>query len=32
VAVMSGESEPAAPLKVLKVMMVGRQAYYFVGE
>jgi hypothetical protein len=32
VAVMPGESEPAAPLKVLKIMMVGRQAYYFVGE
>ncbi|MFJ4194728.1 ArnT family glycosyltransferase [Pseudomonas sp. NPDC089534] len=31
VAVMSGDSEPAAPLKVLKTMMVGRQAYYFVG-
>ncbi|WP_213940910.1 glycosyltransferase family 39 protein [Pseudomonas sp. dw_612] len=32
VAVMLGDSEPAAPLKVLKTMMVGRQAYYFVGE
>jgi hypothetical protein len=32
VAVMSGESEPVAPLKVLKIMMVGRQPYYFVGE
>jgi hypothetical protein len=32
VAVMSGDSEPAAPLKVLKIMMVGRQAYDFVGE
>ncbi|WP_192552849.1 ArnT family glycosyltransferase [Pseudomonas sp. IzPS59] len=31
IAVMSGDSEPAAPLKVLKTMMVGRQAYYFVG-
>ncbi|WP_285417912.1 glycosyltransferase family 39 protein [Pseudomonas sp. efr-133-TYG-5] len=31
VAVMSGDSEPAAPLKVLKTMLVGRQAYYFVG-
>ncbi|WP_371858300.1 ArnT family glycosyltransferase [Pseudomonas sp. FW215-L1] len=31
IAVMSGDSEPAAPLKVLKIMMVGRQAYYFVG-
>ncbi|KPN92894.1 ArnT family glycosyltransferase [Pseudomonas nunensis] len=32
VAVIAGESEPVAPLKVLKVMMVGRQPYYFVGE
>jgi len=32
VAVMAGDSEPVAPLKVLKVMMVGRQPYYFVGE
>ncbi|MDI2142179.1 glycosyltransferase family 39 protein [Pseudomonas sp. ITA] len=31
IAVMSGDSEPVAPLKVLKTMMVGRQAYYFVG-
>jgi 4-amino-4-deoxy-L-arabinose transferase-like glycosyltransferase len=31
IAVMSGDSEPATPLKVLKTMMVGRQAYYFVG-
>ena len=31
IAVMSGDSEPAAPLKVLKTMMVGRQAYYFVS-
>jgi len=31
IAVMSGDSEPAAPLKVHKTMMVGRQAYYFVG-
>jgi len=31
VAVISADSEPAAPLKVLKTMMVGRQAYYFVG-
>jgi 4-amino-4-deoxy-L-arabinose transferase-like glycosyltransferase len=31
VAVMSGDTEPAAPLKVLKTMMVGRQAYYFVS-
>jgi 4-amino-4-deoxy-L-arabinose transferase-like glycosyltransferase len=32
VAVMAGEHEPVAPLKVLKTMMVGRQPYYFVGE
>ncbi|QTD34197.1 ArnT family glycosyltransferase [Pseudomonas fluorescens] len=31
IAVISGDSEPAAPLKVHKTMMVGRQAYYFVG-
>jgi hypothetical protein len=31
VAVMSGDTEPAAPLKVLKTMRVGRQAYYFVN-
>ncbi|WP_243753550.1 ArnT family glycosyltransferase [Pseudomonas koreensis] len=31
VAVISADSEPAAPLKILKTMMVGRQAYYFVG-
>ncbi|QIA01472.1 ArnT family glycosyltransferase [Pseudomonas fluorescens] len=31
IAVMSGDSAPAAPLKVHKTMMVGRQAYYFVG-
>lgn len=31
VAVMSGDTEPAAPLKVLKTMTVGRQAYYFVS-
>lgn len=31
VAVMAGDSEPAAPLKVLKTLIVGRQAYYFVG-
>lgn len=31
VAVVSADSEPVAPLKVLKTMMVGRQAYYFVG-
>lgn len=32
VAVMSGETEPAAPLKILKTMKVGRQAYYFVNQ
>lgn len=32
VAVMAGEGEPVAPLKVLTIMMVGRQPYYFVGE
>lgn len=32
VAVMAGEHEPVAPLKVLTIMMVGRQPYYFVGE
>ncbi|MCU7247890.1 ArnT family glycosyltransferase [Pseudomonas koreensis] len=31
VAVISGDQPPVAPLKVLKTMMVGRQAYYFVG-
>ncbi|PWK31821.1 phospholipid carrier-dependent glycosyltransferase [Pseudomonas sp. OV226] len=31
VAVMSGDTEPAAPLKVIKTLMVGRQAYYFVN-
>lgn len=31
VAVISADAEPVAPLKVLKTMMVGRQAYYFVG-
>ncbi len=31
VAVISADSEPVAPLKVLKTMMVRRQAYYFVG-
>jgi 4-amino-4-deoxy-L-arabinose transferase-like glycosyltransferase len=30
VAVISADAEPVAPLKVLKTMMVGRQAYYFV--
>jgi hypothetical protein len=32
VAVMAGDAEPPAPLKVLKTMTVGRQPYYFVGE
>jgi 4-amino-4-deoxy-L-arabinose transferase-like glycosyltransferase len=32
VAVMAAEAEPGPPLKVLKVMRVGRQAYYFVGQ
>ncbi|MHC8322393.1 ArnT family glycosyltransferase [Pseudomonas sp. GB2N2] len=32
VAVMAGAAEPPAPLKVLKTMKVGRQAYYFVGQ
>ncbi|MCP1484426.1 4-amino-4-deoxy-L-arabinose transferase-like glycosyltransferase [Pseudomonas fluorescens] len=31
VAVMAADREPAAPLKVLKTLRVGRQAYYFVG-
>ncbi|POA49387.1 dolichyl-phosphate-mannose--protein mannosyltransferase [Pseudomonas sp. MPR-ANC1] len=31
VALMAGDSIPAAPLKVLKTLMVGRQAYYFVS-
>lgn len=30
VAVISADAEPIAPLKVLKTMKVGRQAYYFV--
>ncbi|MBS4077728.1 ArnT family glycosyltransferase [Pseudomonas rustica] len=30
VAVISADTEPVAPLKVLKTMIVGRQAYYFV--
>lgn len=30
VALMAGSHEPTAPLKVLKTMKVGRQAYYFV--
>jgi 4-amino-4-deoxy-L-arabinose transferase-like glycosyltransferase len=32
VAVISADAEPVAPLKVLKTMMVGRQAYYFVTD
>jgi hypothetical protein len=32
VAVISGGTEPVAPLKVLKTMRVGRQAYYFVAQ
>jgi hypothetical protein len=32
VAVMAGDSEPAAPLKVIKTTKVGRQAYYFVTQ
>jgi 4-amino-4-deoxy-L-arabinose transferase-like glycosyltransferase len=31
VAVMAGDSDPIAPFKVLKSLMVGRQAYYFVS-
>lgn len=31
VAVIASDAEPLAPLKVLKAMKVGRQAYYFVG-
>jgi 4-amino-4-deoxy-L-arabinose transferase-like glycosyltransferase len=31
-AVLANDSEPQAPLKVLKKMLVGRQAYYFVGQ
>ncbi|SDT53279.1 Dolichyl-phosphate-mannose-protein mannosyltransferase [Pseudomonas sp. Z003-0.4C(8344-21)] len=31
VAVMAGDSAPVAPLKVLKTLKVGRQAYYFVS-
>lgn len=31
VAVMAGDSVPIAPLKVLKTLKVGRQAYYFVS-
>ncbi len=32
VALIAGDSEPAPPLKVLKQMRVGRQAYYFVEQ
>jgi 4-amino-4-deoxy-L-arabinose transferase-like glycosyltransferase len=32
IAVMAVADEPAPPLKVLKVMRVGRQNYYFVGQ
>ncbi|MEB0044144.1 MULTISPECIES: ArnT family glycosyltransferase [unclassified Pseudomonas] len=32
VAVMGGEKEPAAPLKVLNTILIGRQTYYFVGQ
>ena len=32
VAVMAGAAEPPAPLKVLKTLKVGRQAYYFVAQ
>jgi len=32
VAILAGDTEPVAPLKVLKVMRVGRQDYYFVGQ
>jgi 4-amino-4-deoxy-L-arabinose transferase-like glycosyltransferase len=32
VAVISGGTEPVVPLKVLKTMRVGRQAYYFVAQ
>ncbi|WP_160109211.1 glycosyltransferase family 39 protein [Pseudomonas izuensis] len=32
VAILSGNAEPVAPLKVLKTMKVGQQAYYFVGQ
>ena len=31
VALIASDSEPAPPLNVLKQMMVGRQAYYFVS-
>ena len=32
VALIASDREPAPPLKVLKQMRVGRQAYYFVGQ
>lgn len=32
VAVLSGGAAPVAPLKLLKTMKVGSQAYYFVGQ
>jgi hypothetical protein len=32
VVVMAAEVEPGPPLKVLKVMQVGRQNYYFIGQ
>ncbi|MGE8153033.1 ArnT family glycosyltransferase [Pseudomonas vancouverensis] len=32
VAIIGADTEPAAPLKIIKTMMVGRQAYYFVVE
>jgi 4-amino-4-deoxy-L-arabinose transferase-like glycosyltransferase len=32
VAVLASDSEPEAPLKVLKKMLVGHQAYYFVEQ
>jgi hypothetical protein len=32
VAIIASESEPAAPLKVLEKMLVGRKVYYFVGQ
>lgn len=32
VALVASATEPAAPLKVLKQMQVGKQDYYFVGQ
>lgn len=32
VALIASDREPTPPLKVLKQMRVGRQAYYFVGQ